>query len=346
MNTHLLDRITEQTKAFSQYVLPEEDLEVKVSNFVTKIKEPALVNVKITFPEGVRATQLYPSPLPDLFKGDQLVLAGRYSGQGRGQIIVEGIVNGLVRRFTYDVSFPDQAETHAFIPRLWATRRVGYLLDEIRLRGESRELRDEVTELARKYGIVTPYTAYLIVEDERQRGVPEKRRSLLQLERDPEARGQAAQFYDEFKRDQVGDSGVAGARALLSFKRADSAADAIKLSSGAAERAQGPVTKAPPAKSGGLPAVVSATPAQQFTARVVRYTEQSRYLAGKSFYQNGDQWIDADAQKFPEAKRVQVQFDSPEYFDLLAKNPQALVWFSVGKNVQLHLNGMIYDVAE
>ena len=229
VNTHLLDKITEETKAFSQYVLPEEDIEVKVSNFVTKIKEPALMNVKITFPEGVRATQLYPAPLPDLFRGDQLVLVGRYSGKGSGKVVVEGTVNGAPRKYSYDVTFAGEAGEHEFIPRLWATRRVGYLLDEIRLRGESKELRDEVTDLARKYGIVTPYTAYLIVEDERQRGVPESRRSMLQLERDPGARGQAAQFYDDFKREQAGDSAVAGARAAFSFKLAESAADAVKL---------------------------------------------------------------------------------------------------------------------
>ncbi len=346
VNTHLLDKITEETKAFSQYVLPEEDIEVKVSNFVTKIKEPALMNVKITFPEGVRATQLYPAPLPDLFKGDQLVLAGVYSGKGSGKIIVEGTVNGTPRKFSYDVNFSGEAAEHEFIPRLWATRRVGYLLDEIRLRGESKELRDEVTDLARKYGIVTPYTAYLIVEDEKQRGVPENRRSMLQLERDPEARGQAARFYEDFKREKAGDSGVAGARASLSFKQAESAADAVKLNSLAAERANGPLMKARPASPGGLPAVVTATPAQQSTARIVRYTEQSRFVAGKNFYQNGAQWIDADAQKLPEAKRVCVQFNSPEYYDLIAKNPKALAWFSVGKNVQLLLNGTVYDVVE
>ena len=74
--------------------------------------------------------------------------------------------------------------------------------------------------------------------------------------------------------------------------------------------------------------------------------EQSRFVAGKNFYQNGAQWIDADAQKLPEAKRVRVQFNSPEYYDLIAKNPKALAWFSVGKNVQLLLNGTVYDVFE
>ena len=100
----------------------------------------------MVFPESVRVTKLYPTPVPDLFKGGQLVLAGRYSGKGDGAVRVEGLVGGDVRKFAYDVKFPEKSEDHEFIPRLWATRRVGYLLDEIRLRGENAELKDEVVE--------------------------------------------------------------------------------------------------------------------------------------------------------------------------------------------------------
>ena len=49
---------------------------------------------------------------------------------------------------------------------MWASRRIGYLLDLIRLNGENKELIDEVTSLAREHGIITPYTSYLIMEDE------------------------------------------------------------------------------------------------------------------------------------------------------------------------------------
>src|SRR4029077_9803122 len=79
VNTHLLDSIAEQTRAFAQYVLPEEDLEVKVSSFFSKIKEPVLTNPELKFSGDVRATKMYPTPLPDLFKGEQLIVVGRFS---------------------------------------------------------------------------------------------------------------------------------------------------------------------------------------------------------------------------------------------------------------------------
>jgi hypothetical protein len=112
------------------------------------------------------------------------LIAANLSGKGDAAVIVEGTVNGTARKFTYEVSFPEEASKNEFIPRLWATRRVGYLLDEIRLHGENAELRDEVTELARKYSIVTPYTAYLILEDETHRNVPMPMRSLQSFDGD------------------------------------------------------------------------------------------------------------------------------------------------------------------
>ena len=48
---------------------------------------------------------------------------------------------------------------------LWARRKVGYLLDQIRINGEKQELKDEVLALAKRYGITTPYTSWLIVPD-------------------------------------------------------------------------------------------------------------------------------------------------------------------------------------
>ena len=192
VNTHLLDKLTEQSRGYSQYVLPEEDIEVKVSSFFAKIKEPVLANPTLKFTGDIRASKLYPSSLPDLFKGEQLVVAGRYTGKGSSAVIIEGMVNGATRKFTYEVKFPGESSDHEFIPRLWATRRVGNLLDEIRLHGENAELRDEVTELARKYGIVTPYTAYLIVEDEARRGVAVNTRSLQKMDKDTVVRQEAA----------------------------------------------------------------------------------------------------------------------------------------------------------
>ncbi|MFA6544550.1 MAG: VIT domain-containing protein [Limisphaerales bacterium] len=347
VNTHLLDKITEETRAFSTYVLPEEDLEVKVSGFFTKLKEPALANLKITFPDGVRATKLYPSPLPDLFKGEQLVLAGRFTGEAKGRLLIEGSVAGGPRTFSYDVDF-GAGGGHDFIPRLWATRRVGHLLDEIRLRGENAELKEEITELARKYTVITPYTAWLITEDESRRNVVMDRRLLPQFQTDREANRQAAESYDSFKKLKEGDVAVGGARMARELKAADAPVFAQERANQSVVRSYNGAVAPSPAPAASLPAVVALAARGPGTAasRVASYARQNRFVGGKSFYQNGAQWVDADIQQFKDARTVKLQFGSADYFALLGRQPQISPWLALGRNVQFVLNGTLYEVAD
>ena len=355
VNTHLLDKIAEETRAFSTYVLPEEDIEVKLSSFFTKVKDPVLASPRLSFPDPVRVTRLYPSPLPDLFKGEQLVLAGRFSGQGDGAIQIEGTVNGETRKFAFDVKFSAEAKDHEFIPRLWATRRVGYLLDEIRLRGESNELKDEVVDLARRYSIVTPYTAYLIVEDEGRRGVASNLRSVrLQNE---VTRERLAYSFESSTRQKDGAAAVGGAQSFRTLKSADAPADAIHLGAAQAVQAAPAPMSRPPATSGGYARGSTSTmiPARQAGGAKAEQEsidlnqqlgDQTRFVGGKTFFQNASQWVDSDAQKFPNARRVKVSFGSTEYFGLLKKHPHAQAWFALGREVQFVLDGTLYEITE
>ena len=350
VDTHLLDKITEETRAYSQYVLPEEDIEVKVSSFFTKVKDPVLASPKLTFPEAVRAAKLYPSPVPDLFKGEQLVLVGRYSGKGDGAVQIEGTVSGEAKKFAWDVKFPDDGSDHEFIPRLWATRRVGYLLDEIRLRGESKELKDEVVELARKYSIVTPYTAYLIVEDETRRGITSNARTLRF---GAEVAVEQQRFYRRLNEDRDGASAVAGARSYDALKRAELPSEAIVSGNadafrGATERERSlalqsvPLSRTSPTRT--MPARPAYAAAPAVAAR--QYAEQSQFVGGKTFFQNETKWLDSEVQKLTNAMRVKIQFGSSEYFDLLKKHPKAVQWLALGNNVEFALDGTIYEVSE
>lgn len=187
VNTRLLDQMAEQTHAVSQYVLPNENIEVSVSNFFAKVQDPIIAGVKLDL-GPVQTSKLYPKEMPDLFKGEQLVVFGTYATPGKTAAVVTGLVNGKEQKFAQDVVLEEKTEaTNEWIAKLWATRRVGYLLDEIRIRGESKELKDEVVELARKWGVVTPYTAMLIIEDERRRNVPVAARTLREMEADRSA---------------------------------------------------------------------------------------------------------------------------------------------------------------
>lgn len=163
VNTLLLDRLARESRGDADYVAQDEDLETKIGSFYAKISDPVLSNVQVTL-EGSKLLDPYPSRIPDLFAGSQLLILGRYQNAGPVKVTVSGEVGGQSKRFTYDLNLPERDLNQEFIPKLWASRRIGSLLEEIRLHGESKELKDEVIRLSQEHGIVTPYTAYLVEE--------------------------------------------------------------------------------------------------------------------------------------------------------------------------------------
>lgn len=164
VNTWLLDTMAEEGRGQREYVKPKEDMEVKVSNFANKIAAPVLSDVKLRI-DGAEIHDMHPQVPGDLFAGTQLAVLGRFDKPGKRQLVLEGTVNGEKRAFEYSVELCEKDGSKGYLPRMWAVRRVGALMDQINLKGHNEELVKEIVKLGTQFGIVTPYTSFLIVED-------------------------------------------------------------------------------------------------------------------------------------------------------------------------------------
>jgi Ca-activated chloride channel family protein len=117
--------------------------------------------------------ELYPADLPDLFAGSGLLLTGRFrnleSEDGEVAVTLRGRAEGEMRVYTKTVSMLDEGQATAVqqaVPRLWAARKIGHLLTQIRLQGENPEWIQAVIDLSIQYGVMTPYTSFLIKEED------------------------------------------------------------------------------------------------------------------------------------------------------------------------------------
>lgn len=166
VNAHLLDRLAEITDGSSEYVAPREELDAKIAALYDRLSHPVLSNVKVSF-GGLNTQAVLPSKLPVLFKGSEIMMVGRYKDGGKHTFTISGDLSGKPARYTCEVDLPKAAgeASNEFLAPLWAARHIGYLLQEIRLHGENKELISEVVRLSRQYGIVTEYTAFLAMGD-------------------------------------------------------------------------------------------------------------------------------------------------------------------------------------
>jgi Ca-activated chloride channel family protein len=163
VDTFLLDSLSEQHHGSTTYVTPGQAIDEAVSGFYAKVSTPVLTDIELDFGDMV-VYDLYPEPLPDLFAGTQLVLVGRYNDWGGGPITLSGQVDGQTQTVRYEDQTFRRSGGPDFLPRLWATRKIGYLLKQVRLHGADEELVEQIVALSIRYGIVTEYTSYLVTE--------------------------------------------------------------------------------------------------------------------------------------------------------------------------------------
>ena len=320
VNTALLDKLASENGGVADYVEPKEDLEVKVSAFFTKVNYPVLTNLKLDM-STAQVDLVYPRSIPDVFRGSQVMLIGRYRNEANLnslRLTLTGESGGSTRTYHYDeLSFPVRNENNEYLPRLWATRRVGWLMEQVRSNGEQKELRDEIIDLGTRYGIVTPYTSYLALEPENQRAL-----SLLTPGASPAPSPQG------------------GARRSPGF-----VTDGLRP----AKSAEAQANSAPAvAADSGFMAVQESkrNRAQQEVAKLKDETRSDavQRLGGKTFYLIEGVWTDSEFKTESNLAETAVTFGSEEYFALLKKYPKLANYLSLGDRVVVVFEGRVYRI--
>lgn len=176
VNSRLLDRLSRENFGQSEYVRPDENIEVHVSRLYARMTSPVLTDVAVKFEfdqlrteEGDPVSRLFPRQPGDLFEGDQMVLVGRYKKTGRAKVVITGSVGGRAQSFDFPAELVEKSgdESYAFVEKLWAMRRIGEIIDQLDLVGMNDELVKELVDLSTKHGILTPYTSFLADENAR-----------------------------------------------------------------------------------------------------------------------------------------------------------------------------------
>ncbi len=307
VNTILLDTLAEKLRGASAYVRPAEKIDEVVSAFYAKVSTPVLSDMTVDW-GGVTVSEVYPYPLPDLFAGSQLVIAGRYRGGAPTTITLKGNVNGVPQTYRYaDVAFKSSGGDD-FIPRLWATRKIGYLLNAIRLRGEAKETVNEIVALAVRYGIVTPYTSFLV--DERSNVLTDQGRT--------DAAKQAQATMAPAAMPNTGAAAVQQSQDQNQMR-------------GAGVAPVMPTSAPKPASPG------SSAPAEVITPIQV--------IADKTFLLRNGVWLDTqyDPSKMTPTK---IEFGSDAYFALGANNPAWGKYLALGSRVIVVINNVAYEITD
>ncbi|MEJ2637716.1 MAG: VWA domain-containing protein [Calditrichia bacterium] len=322
VNTFLLDKLSGDSHGSANYVKPGENIEKEVSAFFAHISSPVLTAPKIDFGR-LQVYDVYPQNLPDIFRGQRLTIIGRYRGEGKAEIRLTGKQGERTKSFTYDVELANRESENEFIAALWANRKVSHLLTQIRFYGENEELVESVRSLGKEYGIVTPYTSYLVTEQEKE---------LAQIRLDVN-QGNAPPTLKYMQ-------SIQNARESQAVKDEESVGSATFYDA---------LMEAPraAAKSSGKGAVLSSRLLKKI-ATAEKETDMIltiRRIGDKTFTLRDGTWMENGLEDIRKADR-QIVFLSDEYFTLSRKDGQLRRILALGDKVWFRWEGKTYQVAE
>lgn len=180
-NAPLLSTIAQSSKAASTVVLPEEDVEIKVSQVFARLRGPMLVGPKLMALDGDSVStrlvrEMQPSELNDVFENDEILVLGQYTTDQTLRFRLTGHeATGEDRVYEMTFQTSEASARNGFVPRIWATRKIAALTDEIRQSSaggstpndpRTKELVDEIIRLSTRWGVMTEYTSFLATDED------------------------------------------------------------------------------------------------------------------------------------------------------------------------------------
>jgi Ca-activated chloride channel family protein len=352
VNSRLLNQLSRDGRGKTYFVAPEEPIEASVSALSQRLGQPALSDIRWELRDAtgkvLTLSEVEPAQIYDLFQGDQATIVGRYQGAGQVQLVVRGSVAGEEKEWTepIDLTLPKRPQENAFIAPLWASRRVASLIDEIDLEGQTPERVKLLVDLAKRYGILTEYTAFLA--DETAPGaspLDRESRVVEELKRLGEESGQLGFQQRAGNRKSIEAANLSDALAAQSssLQRGLAARSAAGRPPGgpAGGTAGGLGGLAPPGPPGAPPPADSAVPNGTSKAPSLPILQSG----DRAFFQKDGQWVDSQLlDQLPKEWTSIARFSEP-YFQLLMRHQDALEGvLEVELPVLVQLDGKVYRI--
>ena len=163
VDQQLLTLMSSQNNGYAEFLLNDE-LESRITNFYLRIKNPVLLSPTVSF-SSPDINNVFPDPLPNLYIGQQMIVAGRYTSPGPTTVTLSGRAFNQPVTYEYTLGRTDSADTrYQFLTKVWAKQKIEYMLVQYySLNPNSPEaiaLKQKIIDLSVAYGVISPFTSF------------------------------------------------------------------------------------------------------------------------------------------------------------------------------------------
>ena len=161
VNRHLMEGLARAGMGEPFIITDPIEAPAQAARFRQMVESPVLTSVKATF-EGLDAYDVEPTALPDVLGDRPVILFGKWRGEAKGRVLIQGQSADGPYRAELKVDANTRPDAAA-LRSLWARHRIASLNDQEALEGGST-FKQDITELGLRYGLLTQYTSFIAVD--------------------------------------------------------------------------------------------------------------------------------------------------------------------------------------
>lgn len=159
-NSHFMRKAAQNGRGSFTYIGKVEQVRSRMSALFAKLEAPVLKNLQIDWPAGSNADST-PTPLPDLYLGEPLVVAAALDRAAGGDVRLSGDAGGV--RWTSTLALAD-ANPGVGVGTLWARRKIDDIVDTLAEGASEEAIRAPVLALALEYQLLSRFTSFVAVD--------------------------------------------------------------------------------------------------------------------------------------------------------------------------------------
>jgi len=192
-NWELMDQICSVSGGFYKAVSNSDDIIGQILLAKGKILFECMHNVEVKV-HGVKTFDLSQCQYRKIFRGQQLVVFGKFEGEGEAEFEMNCRISGEDKTYKTHFAFPELDMENPELERLWALSKIEEIksAEELGIR-DSSESKEAVVDLALNYQIVTDETSMIVLDDAgfSRNGI--ERRNAARIDREHQAQSNRQQ---------------------------------------------------------------------------------------------------------------------------------------------------------
>ncbi len=188
-NWPLMRLIADTSGGFYSAVSNDDDIIGQILLAKNRITSEALHDAKLTI-DGVKTFEKTDELIGKIYRGQQLVIFGRYNGGGNANVTLKAKLTGQDQTYTTTFAFPEVATEHPELERMWALDRIEqFVMQEQAGVLPPSESESAIRDHGVKYQLVTDYTSMVVLADDTfaKRGIARNNRDRTAIERAAQA---------------------------------------------------------------------------------------------------------------------------------------------------------------